>query len=360
MDSKNWQTLETSNLIIKVSKAYYDERKVLRDEPVVRIIAYIDSISPDADIYCKLRFGGMADTINVLVNDFKWMWLRRWQKNDGGFQTFLLSCPNPLASHGLIPISVSLVANISDLPTNKLDVIHNKPPDGLKKQFAVCVKDVTLSEDKTLELVEWIEILRILGADKIFMYKNQTHPDTTRTLKYYEAQGVVQLETTTYPEAIQFETLTLRRKTEVASLTDCLYKHMYEYEYLIALDFDELILPTDPGVRTWKDLLSRQSNLTENLQDFDFLFTRASMFLLDNNHAGEIQHAVPSNMLFLQHIYRAKKILLQQFGAKSFQNTQTAQNTQNTHAQSFSTLLHWQGKVQTLCFPTPNGQASTL
>ncbi len=42
-------------------------------------------------------------------------------------------------------------------------------------------------------IVEWIELLSILGADKIFMYLYGLPKEILRALKYYESRGIVDL-----------------------------------------------------------------------------------------------------------------------------------------------------------------------
>lgn len=48
-----------------------------------------------------------------------------------------------------------------------------------------------LHEDLSVRLVEWIELLNLLGADKVFFYELQVHPNISKVLKYYEQEGKV-------------------------------------------------------------------------------------------------------------------------------------------------------------------------
>lgn len=73
-----------------------------------------------------------------------------------------------------MPVSVSVVEKPCNNATNNLRVIYNLPPGGKKKGFAVCVKGLDfLHEDLSVRLVEWIELLTLLGNDKVFFYKLQ-------------------------------------------------------------------------------------------------------------------------------------------------------------------------------------------
>lgn len=102
----------------------------------------------------------------------------------------MIACVLPQRYKDQIPQSISLVEKQCDNSTNNLRVIYEKPPE--KKGFAVCVKGLDfLHEDLSVRLVEWIELLNLLGADKVFFYELQVHPNISKVLKYYEQEGKV-------------------------------------------------------------------------------------------------------------------------------------------------------------------------
>lgn len=91
-----------------------------------------------------------------------------------------------------IPQSISLVEKQCDNSTNNLRVIYERPIE--KKDFAVCVKGLDfLHEDLSVRLVEWIELLNLLGADKVFFYELQVHPNISKVLRHYETEGKVRI-----------------------------------------------------------------------------------------------------------------------------------------------------------------------
>ena len=101
-----------------------------------------------------------------------------------------------------MPLSVSIVENICDKATNNLRVIYNKLPEDErdKKEFAVCVKGLDFpNDDLSVRLIEWIELLHILGADKIFFYNLEVHPNVTKVLNYYEDKSYVDLTPISLP-----------------------------------------------------------------------------------------------------------------------------------------------------------------
>ena len=67
-----------------------------------------------------------------------------------------------------------------ETPTNYLNIIYNLPA-GEKAKFAVCVKGLDFPlDDLSVRMVEWLEILRALGADKIFLYNLDVHPNVRK------------------------------------------------------------------------------------------------------------------------------------------------------------------------------------
>lgn len=66
------------------------------------------------------------------------------------------------------------------------------------------------NEDFSTRLVEWIEIVKLLGASKIFLYKTTCHKNIQKVLDFYEKEGTVKLITFYYPPPYQHEGTFLR------------------------------------------------------------------------------------------------------------------------------------------------------
>lgn len=304
--------------------AYYDNRDFYKNDPLVRILAFINRVDPEVKTFCQIWFDGYDDPIIAPVFEYSVIWGKGWGINRIGSQPHLIACKNPL--NGQTPSSVSLVENECDVATNRLQVINNIPKDKKKKPFAVCAKDLDFMDDQTMMITEWIEILSLLGADKIFIYVIKINPKMMKMLKFYEKKGKVKIEMINEPKGLpnRAQSLTQWLQNELISLNDCLYKHMHEYDFLVPLDIDEIILPIRQEDRTWKDLLLRTiAKGRLNQPELYSAYTAHNVFFLsDNNHEGEIQPGVPNNMHFLQHIYRAANFSGPGVGSKSFQSTE--------------------------------------
>jgi len=90
--------------------------------------------------------------------------------------------------------------------TNNLAVLFDPPQPGSvepnsEKTFGVCVKGLDLLKEgqSVSRLIEWIELIIILGARKIFFYEFLVHENIKRVLDYYEAKGIVQVTPTSLP-----------------------------------------------------------------------------------------------------------------------------------------------------------------
>lgn len=248
-------------------------------------------------------------------------------------QPYWVTCTLPPAVQKETPISVSLVEKPCDAATNNLRVFHERPQH--KKDFAVCVKGLDfLHEDVSIRLIEWIELIHLLGADKIYFYQFQVHPNVSRMLQYYEQQGkveVVQLSLPgTVPNSPALRHLFLkkeavqRRQLEVIPYNDCFYKHMYEYRYIVLLDTDEVIIPSRGN---WHDLLKllEEQDPTNN----HFYYAR-NVYFLDNLLPNNFYFQnVPRYMHMSQHVYRTENYTKPGYFVKGFLNTQSVSALHN-------------------------------
>lgn len=326
-----WQTLRTSNGTFQFFGAFYDKRKLSRIGPAIRIVGMIDRIEPTVKTYCQMWFDGEKSPVVVEYLEYKYIWYPKWGNyKQGIYQPYIIACKVPQShwSKGP-PASVSMVEKPCDTPSNNLRVIYNKPER--KKDFAVCVKGLDfLHEDLSVRLVEWIELITLLGADKIFFYELQVHPNITKVLNYYQRLGKVHVTPLTLPggqpNVPSFQHMYLTKKTnhkrqnELIPYNDCLYKHMYEYEYIALLDVDEVIMPVKDA--TWQDLMKRvlpkafkirnETRASYNVRNVYFL----DDLLQPHGHFKDI----PRYMHMLQHVYRSKNFTKPNQYIKCFHN----------------------------------------
>ena len=186
------------------------------------------------------------------------------------YRTIIISCGIPKEIETLVPRAVSLTTT-SDCPKkahNSLRVIYEKP-NKTKESFAVCHKALRFSvNDLSLRLIEWLELLRILGVSKVFLYSLGFHRNVERVLNYYKEtviknpktffieiyifQGYVDWHELTLP-GVQTNNKYLYQKyandlgvdfmsTEILDYFDCFFRNIHKYDYIGVFDIDELIV----------------------------------------------------------------------------------------------------------------------
>jgi hypothetical protein len=140
---------------------------------------------------CLLWFEDQRQPIISKVSTIYSIWPTYWDwgRNKGIYGPQLISCDIPKELKDLVPKAISLISTNSchiELDHN-LRVIYNKP--AVKKQFGVCVQAFRFATfDFSVRLIEWLEILKILGADKIYFYKFGAHENMEKVLDFYTKQ----------------------------------------------------------------------------------------------------------------------------------------------------------------------------
>ena len=136
----------------------------------------------------------------------------------------MLACQLPKSHWEQVPLSVSVVENVCDTATNNLKVRYNKLPEGetKKQNFAVCVKGLDFpTEDLSVRLIEWFELLHLLGANKIFLYNLEVHPNVTKVLNYYEEKGYVDVTPISLPGKENYFYFSVKMAHSVSALFIC-------------------------------------------------------------------------------------------------------------------------------------------
>lgn len=331
-----WQTLRASNGTFHLYGAYLDKRNTSRIGPAVRMLAVHDRIKPALVTHCQLWFEDRAAPVIVRNLEYKYVWNHKWGNyRDGVLQPYLLACVLPPDVRDLVPASVSLVEAACDRATNNLRVHYDAPasPEG-RKDFAVCVKGLDfLHEDLSVRLVEWIELVRLMGADKIFFYELQVHPNITKVLRHYQELGVVTVTPITLPggqpnlPGLQHmylkKKMTHKRQMELIPYNDCLYRHLYRYRWLALLDIDEVIVPLeDPD---WSGLMRRVEPLAlpAKGKPARSSYHASNLYFLDSlRHQHGWEESVPRYMHMLQHVYRTRNFTKPGQYVKAFHETE--------------------------------------
>jgi len=334
-NNKYWQEVQTTNGTFHLYGAYLDVRAANRLGPTVRILGMIDRLEPKVKTHCQLWFPESSEPVLSKVLEYKYIWYKKWGNYKHGlFQPYLMACQLPKSHWGKVPSSVSIVEKPCDTATSNLRVIYNKPAEGEgKKDFAVCVKGLDFpSDDLSVRLAEWIETLVALGADTVFLYSLEVHPNITKVLEHYSEEGVVDVTPISLPghqPNLPFlqhmylkSKLNNKRQNEVIPYNDCLYRNMYRYKYIALLDIDEVITPITKS--SWAELMEEVVAASLKVKNA----TRASwnfrnVYFMDGMEK-EPEKEVPGYLHMLQHVYRSANYTKPGQYVKCFHNPEKA------------------------------------
>ncbi|KAK4872699.1 hypothetical protein RN001_014728 [Aquatica leii] len=331
-----WQNLRSSYGHYQLFGAYLDTRAANPLGPTVRILAMVDQIEPLTRMYCQIWFKNKQQPVIVQALKYDLSWPEYFGNHKTGiYQPYLIPCQIPSEYHNLTVAAVSMVENACNNASNALTVFYNKP-NREKQDFAICVKGMDFFlEDISSVLTEWIEMMTLLGAHKIFMYNLHVHPNVSKVLKYYEKQERVEIVPLSLPagqpnilfwQHIYLENrVTHKFQGEIIPYNDCLYKHMYEYKYIVLVDVDEVIVPLNGS--TWKDLLGYLHQKVGT--DYDAYNVRNLYFFTDLLFKHSWFNDVPEYMHILNHINRDPNITQPGYNIKSFHNTETVLSLHN-------------------------------
>ncbi|CAG6008499.1 unnamed protein product [Menidia menidia] len=100
-------------------------------------------------------------------------------------------------------------------------------------------------------LVQSLEMLQLLGVDRVVVYNSSCSPQTQKVLEYYTKKGLMEVIPWTVSDHLNvshgwmpsLDPGDLHYFGQIAALNDCLYRYMYRSKYTSLHDVDELILP---------------------------------------------------------------------------------------------------------------------
>ncbi|RVE65185.1 hypothetical protein OJAV_G00134180 [Oryzias javanicus] len=171
-------------------------------------------------------------------------------------------CPTP--SH----VAVTHVDDKSEetLDQDFLEVKNQKSEfDSFPYNFTVCFSTMfdytNVLQPVLFQLVQSLEMLQLLGVNRVVIYKTSCSLETQNVLDHYTHEGLVEVIPWSLSKYLNVSRGWLPKHGpgelhyfgQIPALNDCLYRYMYRTKYLALHDVDELILPQ--SVHSWLELL---------------------------------------------------------------------------------------------------------
>ncbi|XP_053137672.1 uncharacterized protein LOC128338777 [Hemicordylus capensis] len=243
---------------------YLDEREVR----LTRVIGIVHH-SEVKDIYCSFCCSSMDDvSLSKAVIDV--------HSDRFGFPyaTADLLCLEPTNCY---PHYISLHwFPKDDVSLSPWFEIRNRRPEHSPVEFTVCISTMFGEYNNVLQFIQSVEMYKLLGVQKVVIYKNSCSPLMEKVLAFYTAEKVVEI--VPWPiEAYLNVSHEWRFKDngsqigyygQIAALNDCVYRNMYKSKYVLLNDIDEIILPVEHP--DWKTMM--QSLQKEDPEVGVFLF----------------------------------------------------------------------------------------
>jgi len=199
---------------------------------------------------------------------------------------------------------------------NLLPVMHRKMKSdaatGAKPyhNLSVCVKPLHYNFNRADQLVEFIEIHRLLGASHFTFYNHSVGEQVDCILRRYMESGLV--EVLSWQQLDVVSQKEIRTEGIFASLNDCLYRHMFDSQFLLMIDLDELIVPRGNQRVTLTGLLEAANrNIANGSNHVGAYYFRNAFFYLtwpDDTDIKSDWKTLPSKLVSLHKTRRNSKL----------------------------------------------------
>lgn len=177
------------------------------------------------------------------------------------------------------------------------------------RQFSVCISTLFGNYSNVLQFVQSLEMYRILGAQKVFIYKSDCSPVLQRVLDYYVAEGFIEVIAWDIQHYLNvsrswlpsLDPGDLHYYGQITTLNDCVYRNMPESRYVVLNDIDEVVVPILH--RDWVEMMDTLSSAHLGVESF---FVENSVFRTSvTGDTGEFNlwGQVPG-VNILQHVHR--------------------------------------------------------
>ena len=152
------------------------------------------------------------------------------------------------------PYAVSVVLNTACAQPLNILPVTSPSPIATRRNFTVCVAPLHFNDSNTNnELIEWIELNRILGADFFVFYNYSVTQLENSVLSYYSKRGLAEV----LPWNLLLTEQTIHYYAQMAAINDCIFRHRMNTIFIAIFDLDEFIIPRNSEDFTWYDMLER-------------------------------------------------------------------------------------------------------
>ncbi|XP_050401585.1 uncharacterized protein LOC126818293 [Patella vulgata] len=229
----DWQPVDDPATLF-VFSGYFDDKS---KHPVIRIIGI--SLRNRTQPYINCRF--TTNTPDGPITYRREGYIRGLPEDKGlkYFGVFVICKIKPDDRPSTVSVSLKTQESM-----NKIRISYPDPP---QVEFAVCFPAVTSKYNNIFELVQTVEMARILGAQKFYIYDHGAPPEIRRILHLYRQQGLFEVIEWKLPV---FE---IHYFGQLVAVNDCLYRNVGITKYVLFMDLDEMVIPRQHS--TWLEMM---------------------------------------------------------------------------------------------------------
>ncbi len=237
----------------RVFSAYYDDRRLWRDVPVVAVLGLMEgNFKHEAQLQWSLVLNNEEDKVPLENSTCYHLHV---------FPFDVVCVLQPLSTLPPEP-QLTVEVAVGNLTLFTVPVVIPLRP-AVKQNLNLCFKGLKWSSgagpDQFSDVdyfIGWVEMQRVLGVDHITINNASVHHSWDRVIDYYVRQGFVDLTQSYSTDSVQH--------TQNVIISDCVYRHMHSFHYTLVIDVDELVVPEEND--TLADMLQhviRVHNISE-------------------------------------------------------------------------------------------------
>ncbi|XP_063078417.1 uncharacterized protein LOC134468424 [Engraulis encrasicolus] len=164
-----------------------------------------------------------------------------------GTADILCTSPSSIkATHVAISMHPTPVQSLKYLP-----IQNQETKVSFKYRFTVCVSNLFGDFNNALQFVQTMEVYKLIGIQRVVIYNTSCGPDVEKVLKHYSQEGMLEVVPWPIDKFLTPSKGHHRGRTDgdvhyygqTATLNECIYRYMYQSQYLLLNDIDEIIMP---------------------------------------------------------------------------------------------------------------------
>ena len=249
---------------IWIYSVFYEYNNVVHERPVIQAIGLITTDpsltasvnETDVSFHLYSEEGAVqlqTRTGSVVLVSFSWSHSRLWEHGTG-YATVKLECV--LTSADTPPTHVSFSWPHNDTLTHRFTVEY--PDTAARRHISVCYSVLYGGFNNASQLQQNVEYNRLMGAEHVFLYKQNVGPEVEDLLSYYSRQGFL----TALPLPLSKQVRDSFYFGQHLAILDCHARNRNSSDWVALIDPDEYIMPRKHS--SWTELLEYLDDESEN------------------------------------------------------------------------------------------------